>query len=211
MLLTAIVFIILIMGFGNLYAASATQLGGNLATSTLGEYSTGRIALTFLYSPVALVLTLEAWLLLLSYFGLPYLLHCLKCSADQIQRIKRIVITAIYYLAVLTGFGGFGWWSSLDQNRYNSLLDFSYIVLSPITVLLTAGLVIMLFISFKEAVALDEAGEDRYQVVPRMALVLLSSLIFLGLIGGSLALLIHYERFSYAIYAIHPMLFVDEG
>lgn len=193
-LLTVMVLIILMMGFGNLYVVSAGQLGGHLAASALGEgrYSTGRVALTFLYCPVALLLTLEAWLFLLSYFGLPCFLHRRNYSPDQAQQIKRLVITAIYFLALLTGFSGFGWWSNLDQNRYNTLLDFSYIVLSPTTGLLTAGLVIMLFLSFKEAVALDEAGEPPHQVATRMTRVLFASLVLLSLTGGGMSLMIAF-------------------
>jgi hypothetical protein len=182
------VVILLFLGLDMLLA----QKVKDLETNILGERNYS-IVLTFLYSPVWLALVLEAWLMLLSYFGLIY-----KGPIDRGQQIKRFVIPMIQLVGILIGLIGFGWWSYVgitDQSRLESINNFSFVVLSPITVLLTVGLVIMLFISLRQISVMEEnIGGQSEQVSRKMTAVLLLTLVLLGAVGGVLSILIYHDR-----------------
>jgi hypothetical protein len=195
--LTIGIFILLIMLFVSPFLVSLMQESESSQTYTPGEWapSLGILALSFFYSPIALLLTIEAWLTVLSYFGLHYFLHRLKVPTDQIQCFKTTGITTLQFLGILTGLIGFGWWSSLNPPRGELLGNFSPIVLSPTAVLLTFGLVFMLFFSLNKILAVEENTEQHQQTAKRMVFVLLSTLILLGLVGGILSFLIHLYPF----------------
>jgi hypothetical protein len=183
-----------------LYLCLILVLGGQgvkeLETSIVGQRNFS-IVMSFLFSPIFLILILEAWLTLSSYFGLHYLLHRLEVSIDQNHRIKRFTVTVIQFVGVLTCLIGFGWWSYLgitDQDRIDLIRNFSFDVLSPTTVLLTGGLVILLFISLSKILAIEENTKQHAHIAGRMTILLLSTLILLGLIGGILSILFHYDR-----------------
>jgi hypothetical protein len=175
------------------------QRSGDLELSVLGERSSIviTVVLTFPYSPVWLVLTLEAWLILAGYFGLHYLLYRLEVPVDRGQHIKSFAVTMLQLVGILTALIGFGWWSYVgitDQSRFESIDNFSIVVLSPTTVLLTVGLVIMLFISLSKITAIEENTEQHEQVAGRITIALLSTLILFGTVGSILSILIHYDR-----------------
>lgn len=98
-----------------------------LETNILGERSYS-IVLTFLVSPVFLILISEAWLSFLSYFGLHYLLHHLKIPLSLSHLIKSFVMTIVQSMSILTGLIGFGWWSNLgitNENRFEHIFNIS--------------------------------------------------------------------------------------
>jgi hypothetical protein len=167
----------------------------NAIDSGTGEYSS--IVLSFLYSPIMSILSLEAWLVLVSYFGFHYIIHHFNVSENQGQWIEKFAVTAIQLIGIFTGLIGFVWWSYvgiMDQGKLDSSNNFSLVELSPITVLLTIGLVIMLFISLGRITAIEQNTEQLEQIAGKMALTLLSVLISLGLVGGILSILIHQAR-----------------
>ncbi|NIT58909.1 MAG: hypothetical protein GWN00_22605 [Aliifodinibius sp.] len=104
----------------------------------------------------------------------------------------------IQLVGILIGLIGFGWWSYVgitDQSRLESINNFSFVVLSPITVLLTVGLVIMLFISLRHISVMEEnIGGQSEQVSRKMTAVLLLTLVLLGAVGGVLSILIYHDR-----------------
>jgi hypothetical protein len=197
------IFILLIMLYISPHLVSSLQQGEDLETYILDQKlpSLGTFCLNLLYtpfallySPIALLLTIEAWLILLSYFSLHYLLHRLKVPTDQIQSLKTAGMTMLQFLGILTCLIGFGWLSNLNSIRYEAINNFSLVVLSPATVLLTFGLVFILFTSLNKILAVEENTEQHQQIARRMTFVLFSTLILLGLVGGSLSFLIHYTR-----------------
>jgi hypothetical protein len=192
------IFILSTMLFVSLLCGALMQESQSSQTYVSGERapSLGVLVFTFIYSPIALLLVIEAWLSLLNYFGLHYLLHRLKVSIDQVQCPKTISMTVLQFLTIVTGLVGFGWWCNLDPARREAIFHFSFIILSPTTVLLTFGLVVMLFFSLNKIPALEENIEQHQQIARRMVFVLLSTLILLGLVGGILSLLIHLNPFS---------------
>lgn len=195
MILTIGVFSVFIILFGGLSLLLVEKIK-DLEAGILGERNYS-IVISFLYSPICFVLIIEAWLMLLSYFGLHYVLHRLDVGVDRVQHIKSFAMTVIQLAGVLTAFLGFGWWSNLgimNQSMFGSTLNFSIVELSPITVFLTAGLVIMLFVSVNKISKIEENVEEHQQTARRMTIVSLSTLILLSLMGGSLSLLIHYDR-----------------
>jgi hypothetical protein len=203
LILTMGIFILLIMLYVSPHLVSSMPQGENLETYIPDQRlpSLGGLALAFLdlpfalmRGPVAPLLSMEAWLVLLSYFGLHYFLHRLKVPTDQVQCLKTTGITVLQFLGVLTSFIGLGWWRDLDSVRRESIGDF-LLVLSPTTVLLTFGLVFMLFFSLNKILAVEENTEQHQQIARRMVFVLLSTLILLGLVGGGLSLLIHLNPF----------------
>lgn len=196
LILTIGVFILSIMLFVSPFLVSSMQQNENLETYIPGErvLSFGTLVLTFLYSPISLLLTIEAWISLLIYFGLHYLLHRLKVSIDQIQCLKTTIMTALQFLGIVTTLVGFGWWRSLNPARQDAIHNFSLVILNSTTVILTFGLVMVLFISMNKILAVEETVEQHQQLAGKMALMLLLMLVLLSLMGGGLSIWMHYNR-----------------
>jgi hypothetical protein len=190
------IFLLSTMLFISLLCGTLMQESQSSQTYVSDErvLSLGALVFTFIYSPISLLLAIAAWLSLLNYFGLHYLLHRSKVSIDQIQCPKTTSMTVFQFLTIVTGLVGFGWWCNLDRARQATIFNFSIIILSPTTVLLTFGLVVMLFFSLNKILAIEEATEQHQQIARRMVFVLLSTLILLGLVGGGLSFLIHCDR-----------------
>ena len=106
------IFILSTMLFISLLSGALMQESQGSQTYVSGERapSLGALVFTFTYSPISLLLVIEAWLSLLNYFGLHYLLHRLKVSIDQVQCPKTISMTVLQFLTIVTVLVGFGWW-----------------------------------------------------------------------------------------------------
>jgi hypothetical protein len=159
---------------------------GDLGTATIGEESSG-VAYMFLYSPVWLALIVEVWLVLLCYFGSHNFLSNLGIPLDRRQRINRHVVMAMLLVGLLTGLIGSGWWAYMataDWNRFEEAFRFGAVVLSPTTIFLTLGMVVMLPIALVQALLIEESYGQREDVARNMTLVLLLMMTLLGLIGG---------------------------
>jgi hypothetical protein len=159
---------------------------GDLGTATIGEESSG-VAYMFLYSPVWLALIVEGWLVLLCYFGSHNFLSNLGIPLDGRQRINRHVVIAMLLVGLLTGLIGSGWWAymaTVDWNRVEEAFDLGSVVLSPASVLMTLGMVVMLPISLVQALFLEESDGQREDVARNMTLVLLLAMTLLGVIGA---------------------------
>jgi hypothetical protein len=159
---------------------------GDLGIATIGEESSG-VAYMFLYSPVWLALIVEGWLVLLFYFGSHNFLSNLGVPLDRRQRINRHVVIAMLLVGLLTGLIGSGWWAYMataDWNRLEEASRLGSVVLSPASVLLTLGMVVMLPISLEQALFIEESDGQREDVARNMTLVLLLAMTLLGVIGA---------------------------
>jgi hypothetical protein len=157
----------------------------NWGEDTIGE-DFGMIS-GFLYSPVWLALIVEGWLALLCYFGSHNFLSNLEVPLDRRQQINRHVVMAILLVGLLTGLIGSGWWIYMvtaDRNRLEEVVRFGLVLLSPMTVLLTLGMLVMLAISLVQALFLEESDGQRKDVARNMTLVLLLTVTVLGVIAG---------------------------
>lgn len=155
------------------------------------------IVLSFLYSPIMSVLILEAWLVLVSYFVSQQGLYQFPVSALRRQWIGKFTVTTAQLTGILTGVIGFAWWGYIgitDQIKFDKLNNFALVELSPITVLLTFGLVILLFVLLRKISTLEDNRVQSEQVAGRMTVILLASLVVVSTIGGLLSILIHYDR-----------------
>jgi hypothetical protein len=159
---------------------------GDVQAAILGEKSVNVLDL-FLYSPVWLALIVEGWLVLLLYFGSHNFLSNLGVPLDRRQRISRHVVMAMLLVGLLTGLIGSGWWAYMataDWDRLEEAFDLGSVVLSPASVLLTLGMVVMLPISLVQALFLEESDGQREDVARNMTLVLLLAMTLLGVIGA---------------------------
>jgi len=158
---------------------------GDVQAAILGEKSVNVLDL-FLYSPVWLALIVEGWLVLLLYFGSHNFLSNLGVPLDRRQRISRHVVMAMVLVGLLTGLVGSGWWiymATADWDRLEEAFVLGSVVLSPASVLLTLGMVVMLPVSLVQALFIEESDGQREDVARNMTLVLLLAMTLLGVIG----------------------------
>jgi hypothetical protein len=166
-----------------------------LATAFIGEKDFDMITLSG--SPVWLVLIVEAWLVLLCYFGLRYLLRFWGMLSEQYQRISKYTTIITIFLEIFTSlivFGGWIYTGIKNWDKFDLVSNFTLVVLSPITNLLTIGMVVMLYISLRKALMIEENIEQAEGVAKNMTLILLSTFILLSIIGGILSIAIHLDR-----------------
>jgi hypothetical protein len=159
---------------------------GNLQAVIIGEESSGVVDM-FVYSPVWFALIVEGWLVLLCYFGSHNFLSNLGVPVDQRQRTNRHVVMAMVLVGLLTGLVGSGWWAYMataDWNRLEEASRLGSVVLSPASVLLTLGMVVMLPVSLVQALFIEESDGQREDVARNMTLVLLLAMTLLGVIGA---------------------------
>jgi hypothetical protein len=157
-----------------------------LAAATIGEDSLGVVYL-FVYSPIWLAIIVEEWLIVLFYFGSFHLSDFLRGPIRQPKHVIWRIIIAALLIGVTIALVGFSWWiyiATVAWDKFEETYRFGWVVLSPVTGLLTIGMAVMLPISMVKAVSMGESEDQREHHARGMTVTLLLVFLFLSVVGG---------------------------
>lgn len=151
---------------------------------------------TVLFGVVRIVIVVEEWLALISFFGLYYVSNRLGLPIDQRQKITRYFAITILIMGIATVLAGLGWsiytyTAPVDWGRLEETGFVVGIALGPFTGLLTIGMLVMLVISLVQAMRIEEGDGQRERLARNMTLALLITFVLLSTVGSIWSASIH--------------------